>query len=49
MNIKPLEDRVVVKAVEAEEKTKAGIFLTASAQEAAGCGCGRGWSRGAQR
>ena len=33
MNIKPLEDRVVVKAVEAEEKTKAGIFLTASAQE----------------
>lgn len=33
MNIKPLEDRVVVKAIEAEEKTKAGIFLTASAQE----------------
>ncbi len=33
MNIKPLSDRVVVKLVEAEEKTKAGIFLTASAQE----------------
>ena len=33
MNIKPLSDRVVVKSVEAEEKTKTGIFLTASAQE----------------
>ncbi len=33
MNIKPLADRVVVKLVEAEEKTKAGIILTASAQE----------------
>ncbi len=33
MNIKPLSDRVVIKAVEAEEKTKAGILLTASAQE----------------
>ncbi len=33
MNIKPLSDRVVVKSVEAEEKTKAGILLTASAQE----------------
>ena len=33
MNIKPLADRVVVKLVEAEEKTKTGIFLTASAQE----------------
>ncbi len=33
MTIKPLADRVVVKNVEAEEKTKAGIFLTASAQE----------------
>ncbi len=33
MNIKPLADRVVVKLVEAEEKTKAGILLTASAQE----------------
>ena len=33
MNIKPLADRVVIKLVEAEEKTKTGIFLTASAQE----------------
>jgi len=33
MTIKPLADRVVVKSVEAEEKTKTGIFLTASAQE----------------
>ena len=33
MNIKPLADRVVVKLVEAEEKTKSGIILTASAQE----------------
>ena len=33
MNIKPLSDRVVIKLVEAEEKTKTGIFLTASAQE----------------
>jgi len=33
MNIRPLADRVVVKLVEAEEKTKTGIILTASAQE----------------
>ena len=33
MNIKPLADRVVVKLVEAEEKTKTGIILTAAAQE----------------
>ncbi|MBQ9773553.1 MAG: co-chaperone GroES [Clostridia bacterium] len=33
MTIKPLSDRVVVKLVEAEEKTKAGILLAASAQE----------------
>lgn len=33
MNIKPLADRVVVKLVEAEEKTKTGIFLTAASQE----------------
>ena len=32
MNIKPLADRVVVKAVEAEETTKAGIILPGSAQ-----------------
>ena len=33
MTIKPLADRVVIKLVQAEEKTKTGIFLTASAQE----------------
>ena len=33
MTIKPLTDRVVVKPVEAEETTKSGIILSASAQE----------------
>lgn len=33
MTIKPLADRVVVKAVEAEETTKGGIILTSGAQE----------------
>lgn len=33
MNIKPLADRVVIKMTEAEEQTKSGIILTASAQE----------------
>ena len=33
MIIKPLSDRVVLKMVEAEEKTKSGLILTASAQE----------------
>ena len=33
MTIKPLADRVVIKQVEAEETTKTGIILTASAQE----------------
>ncbi len=33
MTIKPLADRVVVKMVEAEETTKSGIILTASAKE----------------
>lgn len=33
MNIKPLSDRVVLKHLEAEEKTKGGIILTASAKE----------------
>ena len=33
MTLKPLADRVVVKLVEAEEKTKSGLILTASAQE----------------
>lgn len=33
MTIKPLADRVVVKAVEAEETTKTGIVLPGTAQE----------------
>ena len=33
MTVKPLQNRVVIKVVEAEEKTKGGIILTASAQE----------------
>ena len=33
MTIKPLADRVVIKMTEAEETTKGGIILTASAQE----------------
>ena len=33
MTIKPLADRVVVKLVEAEEKTKSGIILSSAAQE----------------
>mgnify|MGYP000109677718 FL=1 len=33
MTLKPLSNRVVIKFIEAEEKTKAGIILTASAQE----------------
>ena len=33
MTIKPLADRVVVKLLEAEEKTKSGLILTAAAQE----------------
>ena len=33
MTLKPLADKVVVKRMEAEEKTKTGIILTASAQE----------------
>ena len=33
MTVKPLGDRVVIKNVEAEETTKSGIILTASAQE----------------
>lgn len=31
--LKPLLDRVVVKMIEAEEKTKSGIILTSSNQE----------------
>ena len=33
MTLKPLADRVVIKLVEAEEKTVSGIFLSAAAQE----------------
>ena len=33
MTLKPLADRVVIKQVEAEEKTKGGIILTSAAQE----------------
>ena len=33
MKLMPLCDRVVVKMVEAEETTKSGIILAASAQE----------------
>ena len=33
MTLKPLADRVVVKLVEAEEKTVSGILLTAASQE----------------
>lgn len=33
MKLNPLSNRVVIKFEEAEEKTKAGIILTASAQE----------------
>ncbi len=33
MTLKPLADRVVVKLVEAEEKTKSGIILTGAAKE----------------
>lgn len=33
MNIKPLGERVVIKKMEAEEKTKSGIVLPGQAQE----------------
>ena len=33
MTIKPLADRVLIKLVAAEEKTRSGLILTASAQE----------------
>lgn len=33
MNIKPLQDRVVIKMLEAEETTKSGIILTSAAKE----------------
>lgn len=33
MNLKPLGDRVVIKVLEAEEKTSSGIFLPDNAKE----------------
>ena len=33
MNLKPLSDRVILKALEAEEKTKGGIILTGNSKE----------------
>lgn len=33
MKLKPLADRVIIKMVEAEETTKSGLILTASAKE----------------
>ncbi|NLX61982.1 MAG: co-chaperone GroES [Tissierellia bacterium] len=33
MKLKPLGDRVVIKKIEAEEKTKSGIVLPSSAKE----------------
>ena len=33
MNVKPLGDRVVIKMIESEEKTKGGLILTANAQD----------------
>ena len=33
MQLKPLGDRVVIKHLEAEEKTKSGIILTGAAKE----------------
>lgn len=33
MKLKPLSNRVILKQVEAEEKTKSGIFLPDSAKE----------------
>lgn len=33
MNVKPLGERIVIKMIEAEEKTKSGIVLTGTAKE----------------
>jgi len=33
MSVKPLEDRVVIKPIEPETKTKSGIYLPESAKE----------------
>ena len=49
MKLVPLGDRVVLKQLEAEEKTKSGIILTsAGTGKAAGSGscCSRSWRSG---
>ena len=33
MKLKPLADRVVLKQLQAEEKTKSGLFIASAAQE----------------
>ncbi len=33
MNVKPLGDRVVIKMVDYEEKTRGGLFITTTAQD----------------
>ena len=33
MNLKPLHDRVILKAIEPEDKTKVGIILTGNSKE----------------
>ena len=33
MKLKPIEDRIVIKMVEAEETTKSGIILTGNAKD----------------
>jgi chaperonin GroES len=33
MNLRPLGDRIIIKKVEAEEKTKSGIVLPSTAKE----------------
>ncbi|UWG98273.1 co-chaperone GroES [Dehalobacter sp. DCM] len=33
MNLKPLADRVIIKAIQAEEKTKSGIIMPDTAKE----------------
>lgn len=33
MNVRPLYDRLIVKRIEAEEKTKSGLFIPDSAKE----------------
>lgn len=46
MNIKPLGERVVIKKLEAEEKTKSGIVLPGQAQEkTTNRGSRRRWTR----